>query len=109
MKNIDSHTHVSGQSVYLDDIPLTAGTLFGASFGSPIAHGIISALDFEEALQVPGVIRIFTYKDIPGENQIGGIIPDDHYWQNTMYISVVCPSPLWWHVPCMLPELLLKK
>jgi xanthine dehydrogenase large subunit len=77
MKNIDSHTHVSGQSVYLDDIPLTNGTLFGASYGSPIAHGIITALDFEEALQVPGVVRIFTYKDIPGENQIGGIIPDE--------------------------------
>ena len=77
MKNIDSNTHVSGQSVYLDDIPLTSGTLFGAAFGSPIAHGIITALDFQEALQVPGVVRIFTYKDIPGENQIGGIIPDE--------------------------------
>lgn len=77
MKNIDSHTHVNGQSVYLDDIPLTSGTLFGAAYGSPVAHGIITALDFEEALQVPGVVRIFTYKDIPGENQIGGIIPDE--------------------------------
>lgn len=77
MKNIDSHTHVNGQSVYLDDIPLISGTLFGAAYGSPVAHGIIRALDFEEALQIPGVVRIFTYKDIPGENQIGGIIPDE--------------------------------
>lgn len=77
MKNIDSHTHVSGQSIYLDDIPLTQGTLFGAAYGSPIAHGIITALDLEEALQETGVVRIFTYKDIPGENQIGGIVPDE--------------------------------
>jgi xanthine dehydrogenase large subunit len=77
MKNIDSHTHVSGQSVYLDDIPLTQGTLFGAAYSSPLAHGIITSLHLEEALQEPGVVRIFTYKDIPGENQIGGIVPDE--------------------------------
>jgi len=77
MKNIDSHTHVSGKSVYLDDIPLIHGTLFGAAYGSPVAHGVITALDFTEALTVPGVVHIFTYKDIPGENQIGGIIPDE--------------------------------
>ena len=26
---------------------------------------------------MPGVVRIFTYKDIPGVNQIGGIVPDE--------------------------------
>jgi xanthine dehydrogenase large subunit len=77
MKNIDSHTHVSGQSVYLDDIPLIQGTLYGAAYGSPVAHGIITALDLQDALKIPGVVRIFTYKDIPGENQIGGIVPDE--------------------------------
>jgi xanthine dehydrogenase large subunit len=77
MKNIDSHTHVSGQSVYLDDIPLIQGTLYGAAFGSPEAHGTIKALDLQDALKTPGVVRIFTYKDIPGENQIGGIVPDE--------------------------------
>jgi xanthine dehydrogenase large subunit len=77
MKNIDAYTHVRGESVYLDDIPLIQGTLFGASFGSPVAHGIISALDTNEAAALPGVVRIFTYKDITGENQIGGIVPDE--------------------------------
>jgi xanthine dehydrogenase large subunit len=77
MKNIDAYTHVRGESIYLDDIPLIHGTLFGASFGSPVAHGIISHLDISEAIALPGVVRIFTYKDIPGENQIGGIIPDE--------------------------------
>ncbi len=77
MKNIDSYTHTRGESVYLDDIPLVAGTLFGAVFGSPIAHGKISKLDLAEAAKHPGVVRIFTYKDIPGINQIGGIVPDE--------------------------------
>ncbi|WP_026462885.1 xanthine dehydrogenase molybdopterin binding subunit [Adhaeribacter aquaticus] len=77
MKNIDSRTHTRGESVYLDDIPLLQGTLFGAAFPSPIAHGHITKLDISEAEQMPGVVKIFTYQDIPGENQIGGIIQDE--------------------------------
>jgi xanthine dehydrogenase large subunit len=77
MKNIDAYTHVRGESIYLDDIPLIHGTLFGASFGAPVAHGAITSLDTSEAAALPGVVRIFTYKDITGENQIGGIVPDE--------------------------------
>ncbi|WP_338875814.1 molybdopterin cofactor-binding domain-containing protein [Spirosoma sp. SC4-14] len=77
MKNIDSRTHVRGESVYLDDIPLIRGTLFGAAFGSPVAHGVIKKLDLSAAEAMPGVVKLFTYKDVTGENQIGGIIPDE--------------------------------
>ena len=66
MKNIDSFTHTRGESIYLDDIPLVEGTLFGAAFGSPVAHGKILNLDLSEAEKVKDVIKIFTYKDIPG-------------------------------------------
>jgi xanthine dehydrogenase large subunit len=66
-----------GESVYLDDIPVLEGTLYAAVFDSPIAHGKIGNIDFSEALSSKGVIRIFTAKDIPGQNQIGGIIPDE--------------------------------
>jgi xanthine dehydrogenase large subunit len=77
MKNIDSKTHTRGESVYLDDIPLLQGTLFGAAFGSPIGHGHIKKLDVSVAEKIQGVIKIFTAKDIIGENQIGGIVPDE--------------------------------
>ena len=77
MKNIDSSNHLRGQSIYLDDIPLLTGTLFAVAFDSHIAHGVITKLDLTEALDSEGVVRIFTAKDIPGENQIGGIIPDE--------------------------------
>ena len=77
MKNIDSYTHVRGESLYLDDIPLVEGTLHAAVFDSPYAHGKIKRLDISKAEKSPGVIRIYTSKDIPGENQIGGIIPDE--------------------------------
>ena len=77
LQNIDSITHVRGESIYLDDIPLLQGTLYGAAFGSPVAHGKIISLDISAAEKMDGVVRIFTYKDIPGENQIGGIVPDE--------------------------------
>lgn len=77
MQNIDTYTHTRGESVYLDDIPMVQGTLFGAVYASPLAHGKIRKVDLEEALAMPGVVRILTYKDIPGKNQIGGIIPDE--------------------------------
>lgn len=77
MKNIDSIGHVTGRSIYLDDIPTTRGTLYGLVFGSPVAHGVIESIGYQEALDLPGVRHIITYKNIPGENQIGGIIPDE--------------------------------
>jgi xanthine dehydrogenase large subunit len=77
MKNIDSTGHTRGESIYLDDIPLLRGTLFGAVYGSPVAHGLIRRLDISAAEASPGVVRVFTFQDIKGENQIGGIVPDE--------------------------------
>jgi len=77
MKNIDSINHVRGKSIFVDDITVNQGTLFGVVFGSPIAHGTIVRLNVEEASNANGVVKIFTYKDIPGVNQIGAIIQDE--------------------------------
>lgn len=83
MKNIDSYTHLRGQSEYLDDIRLLGGTLFAAVYDSPVAHGKILKLYLEEASSMKGVVQIFTSVDIPGENQIGGIIPDEELLAST--------------------------
>lgn len=77
MKNIDSKGHVTGQSIYIDDIPEQQGTLHGAVVISPVAHGIIRNIDYSKAEKLSGVVRIITATDIPGENQIGGIVPDE--------------------------------
>ena len=77
--NIDAANHVTGRSVYVDDIPVMEGMLFVKVFDSPVAHGKIKKLDFSAAGQVNGIVKIFSYKDIPGENQIGGIIPDEPF------------------------------
>ncbi|MFK5959367.1 MAG: molybdopterin-dependent oxidoreductase [Lutibacter sp.] len=80
MKNIDSFGHVRGESLFVDDINTNHGTLYGLAFDSPKAHGIIKNVDYSKAKNLNGVIKIFTYKDILGENQIGGIIPDEPLW-----------------------------
>jgi len=77
MKNIDSKSHVRGESVYLDDIPLIYGTLFACVYDSPFAHGILKSVNTKEAETSQGVVKIITAKDLVGENQIGGIVPDE--------------------------------
>jgi xanthine dehydrogenase large subunit len=77
MSNPDAINHSTGRSQYLDDIPVLKNTLYGVIFGSPSAHGRIAELDLAGALTSPGVHRIFTHSDIPGKNNIGGVIPDE--------------------------------
>jgi len=77
MKNYDWIQHVRGESFFVDDLTTPEGTLHSAVFSSPIAHGKIVSLDIEEARKFEGVVDIITSKDIPGENQIGPIIPDE--------------------------------
>ena len=83
MKNIDSYTHLRGESVYLDDIPVIRGTLYAAVYDSPVAHGKLLGVDTSAARNMPGVVRIITAADIPGENQIGGIVPDEELLAST--------------------------
>jgi xanthine dehydrogenase large subunit len=77
MNHLDPARHVRGESQYLDDIPVQQGTLYAAVVESPVAHGKLLSIDFEAALQLPGVVCVLTAEDIPGENQIGGIVPDE--------------------------------
>ncbi len=83
MNNIDAIGHVTGRSVYLDDIPMQEGTLHAVALGSDIANGKIISMDLQAAEVIPGVARIFTAEDIPGENQIGGILPDEPLFAET--------------------------
>ena len=77
MKNLDSRSHVRGESVYLDDIPLVEGTLFACVFDSPVAHGKLNGINTGAAEISRGVIHVITANSLIGENQIGGIVPDE--------------------------------
>jgi xanthine dehydrogenase large subunit len=80
MKNTDSYTHLRGESLFVDDLIVRKDTLYGLCFDSPKAHGKIISVNYAKAEALQGVIKIFNYKDILGENQIGGIIPDEELW-----------------------------
>ena len=83
MKNVDSKSHVRGESIYLDDIPLIQGTLYACVYDSPIAHGKLKSVDVSEAEKCAGVVKIITAKDLIGDNQIGGILPDEPLFAET--------------------------
>ena len=78
MSNVDSIRHVRGESLFIDDVIAPEGVLYGYVYYSPIAHGKILKLDFSHASKSEGVKGIFSAKDIPGENQIGGIVSDEN-------------------------------
>ena len=77
MNNYDTSQHVQGKSIFIDDQNCPTGTLSAAVYTSPIANGKIVRIDIEEALANNGVKGILTFNDIPGENQVGGIIKDE--------------------------------
>jgi xanthine dehydrogenase large subunit len=58
-----AHTHVCGESEFVDDRPVIKNELFCDVFFSTRAHALIKKIDFTEALKVPGVIEIFTGRD----------------------------------------------
>jgi len=76
VKMIDAQSHVRGESRFIDDFPLLDGTLFAAPLLAP-SVGEIQSIDARKALALEGVHSILFASDIPGENQVGGIIPDE--------------------------------
>ena len=76
MKNKDIKLHVQGKSQYVDDIPAREGLLHAVIFGSPVAKGIIKSLDISNAEAYEDVVKVLTFKDIPGKNQVGHITQD---------------------------------
>ena len=69
--------HVSGEAIYLDDIPNPAGLLHGQIVMSTKAHARIISIDAEEALALDGVKAIYTAKDIIGHNDAAPIFSDE--------------------------------
>ncbi|KAJ2567685.1 hypothetical protein GGH95_004401, partial [Coemansia sp. RSA 1836] len=58
----------TGEARYVDDMPALAGELRIGLVLSTHAHARILGIDYEQALALPGVVRVLTAKDVPGEN-----------------------------------------
>ena len=72
---VDGLAKVRGTAIYGDDIRLK-NMLYGVCRYVDIAAGRVDSVDISEAEKVPGVVRIATWKDIPGQRKLGVIIPD---------------------------------
>jgi xanthine dehydrogenase large subunit len=83
MKNFDAVKHVRGESQFVDDLLVPEGTLWAHVCYARIAHGTLRSLDLTAARTMKGVKAILTAADIPGENQIGGIVPDEPLFADT--------------------------
>jgi len=80
MQNIPHESaskHVSGKSIYIDDIPMHSLILHGHVVYSPHAHAKIKSIDLSEAKKITGVHAILCAKDIPGHNQMGPVVHDE--------------------------------
>jgi xanthine dehydrogenase large subunit len=73
----ESALNVSGATRYIDDLPLAAGALHAVPVPAPCARGELRSVDAAAALALDPSVRVITAADIPGENQIGGIVPDE--------------------------------
>lgn len=72
----DADLHVAGLSHYVDDLPVPEHCLFAAVVTSPVANGILLRINADQARALPDV-TVITAQDIPGQNQIGDIVPDE--------------------------------
>ena len=69
--------HVQGSAAYIDDIPLTEGTLHAAPVLSTVACGQVRALDLSACLQAPGVRAVVTAADIVGDPVLAAYTHDE--------------------------------
>jgi xanthine dehydrogenase large subunit len=72
-----ARAHVTGQAVYLDDIPPSKGELIVDFVGSPIARGRITSVDTSVASRVEGVVAVLTARDVPGSKKFGPVFEDE--------------------------------
>lgn len=77
VRHDSAENHVSGRSIFIDDMPAIAGTLHAALVKSPHAHAKIKAIDTTSATSLEGVRAVLIAGDIPGRNDIAPIFQDE--------------------------------
>jgi CO/xanthine dehydrogenase Mo-binding subunit len=76
----DALGHVTGRTEFFEDINPT-GLLHLKMHRSERHHALLKAVDFSPALEVPGVLRVLTHKDVPANwytiLRLIGVEPND--------------------------------
>ncbi|MCD6450124.1 MAG: xanthine dehydrogenase family protein [Thermotogaceae bacterium] len=74
VKRVDGFEKALGYSQYTPDIYIK-GMLYAEVVYPDAAHGILKSINIEDAMKVPGVVKIATYKDVPN-NRMGIVTKD---------------------------------
>ena len=69
--------HVSGESIYINDMDGGSNMLYGYIAYSTKAHARIRSINTSKAEGLKGVHSVITVKDIPGQNQMGPVVHDE--------------------------------
>ena len=100
MSNHEIGPHTRGESLFIGDLPDPPGLLHATVLASPIPHGRIVRLDTTPAAGIEGVACVLTAADIPGENQVGGIVQDEPllaegeiHFAGQPIVAVIADSP----------------
>lgn len=72
---VDARAKTLGEAKYADDYSFD-GMLYGKNVFSKYARAKILSIDTSKAIKIPGVIAIYTAKDIPGKRYIGHLAQD---------------------------------
>ncbi len=75
-RRMDAVDKVTGRAKYVEDMVMP-GLLHGRVLRSSHHHARIVTLDKTQAEKLPGVIRVITANDIPGENGLGDYSRDE--------------------------------
>ena len=75
LPRVDAPAKAIGTAEYADDIRME-GMLLGGAVRSDYPRAIIKGIDISEALEVPGVVKIVTAADLPGELKVGHLKRD---------------------------------
>jgi putative selenate reductase molybdopterin-binding subunit len=63
-EKVDAVKLVQGKPAFAADIEMR-GLLYAKVLHSPLAHALIKHMDVSRALELPGVVKVLTWKDIP--------------------------------------------
>ncbi len=76
VRRSDSLEKALGTARFLEDYFEPGRMLFIKQLLSNEPHALIEDIDYSNALRLPTVVGIYTYKDIPGINNVGYALPD---------------------------------
>lgn len=76
----------SGEATFSNDLPPQSQQLWAAFFVAKTIGATVMGIDASEALKLPGVVAIFTAKDIPGKNLIS--VPQNFFFEQEEQLFV---------------------